>query len=80
MLKVLEEVGETILTRQTAALFNFKNKNQEIIDGLGDSFVTLIILCYSQLEIEPKECLLLKNHKMGRNKKQEGKKQLMVLL
>ena len=33
-----------------------RNKNQEIIDGLGDSFVTLIILCY-QLELEPKECL-----------------------
>ena len=49
MLKVLEEVGET-----AGALL--KNKNQEIIDGLGDSFVTLIILCY-QLEIEPKECL-----------------------
>ena len=37
MLKVLEEVGET-----AGALL--KNKNQEIIDGLGDSFVTLIIL------------------------------------
>tara|TARA_Y100001954_G_scaffold133526_1_gene142642 strand:+ start:3252 stop:3545 length:294 start_codon:yes stop_codon:yes gene_type:complete len=49
MLKVLEEVGET-----AGALL--KNKNQEIIDGLGDSFVTLIILCY-QLEIEPKKCL-----------------------
>ncbi len=49
MLKVLEEVGET-----AGALL--KNKNQEIIDGLGDSFVTLIILCY-QLELEPKQCL-----------------------
>ena len=49
MLKVLEEVGET-----AGALL--KNKNQEIIDGLGDSFVTLIILCY-QLKLEPKECL-----------------------
>ena len=49
MLKVLEEVGET-----AGALL--KNKNQEIIDGLGDSFVTLIILCY-QLGVEPKDCL-----------------------
>ena len=49
MLKVLEEIGET-----AGALL--KNKNQEIVDGLGDSFVTLIILCY-QLELEPKECL-----------------------
>ncbi len=49
MLKVLEEVGET-----AGALL--KNKNKEIIDGLGDSFVTLIILCY-QLGLEPKDCL-----------------------
>ena len=49
MLKVLEEVGET-----AGALL--KNKNQEIIDGLGDSFVTLIILSY-QLGLEPKDCL-----------------------
>ena len=49
MLKVLEEVGET-----AGALL--KNKNKEIIDGLGDSFVTLIILCY-QLDLEPKKCL-----------------------
>ena len=49
MLKVLEEVGET-----AGALL--KNQKGDIIDGLGDSFVTLIILCY-QLELEPKECL-----------------------
>ena len=49
MLKVLEEVGET-----AGALL--KNKNKEIIDGLGDSFVTLIILCY-QLDLEPRQCL-----------------------
>ena len=49
MLKVLEEVGET-----AGALL--KNKNKEIIDGLGDSFVTLIILCF-QLDLEPKQCL-----------------------
>ena len=49
MLKVLEEVGET-----AGAIL--KKKDQEIIDGLGDSFVTLIILCY-QLNLEPKDCL-----------------------
>ena len=49
MLKVLEEVGET-----AGALL--KGKKGDIIDGLGDSFVTLIILCY-QLELEPEECL-----------------------
>ena len=49
MLKVLEEVGET-----AGALL--KKKEKEIIDGLGDSFVTLIILCY-QLGLEPKDCL-----------------------
>ena len=49
MLKVLEEVGET-------AGAMLKKKDQEIIDGLGDSFVTLIILCY-QLGLEPKDCL-----------------------
>ena len=49
MLKVLEEVGET-----AGALL--KNKEKEIIDGLGDSFVTLIILCY-QLNLEPEDCL-----------------------
>ena len=49
MLKVLEEIGET-----AGALL--KNENQKVIDGIGDSFVTLIILCY-QLGLEPKECL-----------------------
>ena len=49
MLKVLEEIGET-----AGALL--KKNNKELIDGLGDSFVTLIILCY-QLDLEPKDCL-----------------------
>ncbi|MAR21945.1 MAG: hypothetical protein CMD25_08475 [Flavobacteriales bacterium] len=49
MLKVLEEVGET-----AGAIL--KKKDKEILDGLGDSFVTLIILCY-QLGLEPEECL-----------------------
>ena len=37
MLKVLEEVGET-----SEKLL--KNNRDEIVDGIGDSFVTLIIL------------------------------------
>jgi NTP pyrophosphatase (non-canonical NTP hydrolase) len=49
MLKVLEEVGET-------AGAMLKKNEPEVIDGLGDSFVTLIILCY-QLGLEPKDCL-----------------------
>lgn len=49
MLKVLEEVGET-----AGALL--KGKEDEIKDGIGDSFVTLIILA-RQLGYEPAECL-----------------------
>ncbi len=49
MLKVLEEVGET-----AGALL--KSKDEEIKDGIGDSFVTLIILA-KQLGLEPAECL-----------------------
>lgn len=49
MLKVLEEVGET-----AGALL--KSKDEEIKDGIGDSFVTLIILS-KQLGLEPAECL-----------------------
>lgn len=49
LLKVLEEVGET-----AGALL--KNKEAEIKDGIGDSFVTLIILS-KQLGLEPAECL-----------------------
>ena len=51
MLKVMEEVGET-----DGALL--KNKEDEIKDGIGDSFVTLIILC-QQLGYSPTECLQL---------------------
>ena len=51
MLKVMEEVGET-----AGALL--KNKENEIKDGIGDSFVTLIILC-QQLGYTPTECLQL---------------------
>lgn len=49
LLKVLEEVGET-----AGALL--KNKEAEIKDGIGDSFVTLIILA-RQLGLEPADCL-----------------------
>ncbi len=49
LLKVLEEVGET-----AGALL--KSKDEEVKDGIGDSFVTLIILS-KQLGLEPSECL-----------------------
>ena len=49
MLKVMEEVGET-----AGALL--KGKEDEIKDGIGDSFVTLIILS-QQLGYSPTECL-----------------------
>ena len=49
MLKVLEEVGET-----AGALL--KDNKAEIVDGIGDSFVTLIILSM-QLGLHPSECL-----------------------
>lgn len=51
MLKVMEEVGET-----AGALL--KGKENEIKDGIGDSFVTLIILA-QQLGYTPAECLQL---------------------
>lgn len=50
MLKVMEEVGET-----AAALA--KNNEAELKDGIGDSFVTLIILA-NQCGFTPNECLL----------------------
>jgi NTP pyrophosphatase (non-canonical NTP hydrolase) len=49
MLKVVEEIGET------AAAMARKNK-EGIKDGIGDSFVTLIILAM-QLNLTPQECL-----------------------
>ena len=49
MLKVLEEVGEL-----SGALL--KNDKAGIIDGIGDAFVTLIILSY-QLGLNPTKCL-----------------------
>ncbi len=49
MLKVMEELGET------ASALN-KGKQAEIIDGIGDTLVTLIILS-AQLGYDPTACL-----------------------
>lgn len=49
MLKVIEELGET-------ASAIAKNQPDEIKDGIGDVFVTLIILS-KQLGLHPNECL-----------------------
>ena len=50
MLKVMEEVGE--LASGLA-----KKDRAAIVDGIGDSFVTLIILA-AQLGLSPTQCLL----------------------
>lgn len=49
MLKVMEEVGET-----ASALA--KGNREELIDGIGDVFVTLIILA-AQNGLKPEDCL-----------------------
>lgn len=49
MLKVMEEVGE--LAGSLA-----KRKDNDIVDAIGDSFVTLIILS-AQLGMDPAACL-----------------------
>lgn len=49
MLKVMEEVGEL-----AGALA--KRNDNDIVDAVGDSFVTLIILS-AQLGLDPAECL-----------------------
>ena len=49
MIKVVEEVGEL-----TASLL--KNDEKNIVDSIGDSFVTLIILS-AQLGLDPTQCL-----------------------
>jgi NTP pyrophosphatase (non-canonical NTP hydrolase) len=49
-MKVMEELGETM-----GAILKGKNTN-EVIDGIGDTFVTVIILA-KQLGLEPTECL-----------------------
>ena len=48
-MKVSEELGET-------AKAILKNNKEGIIDGIGDTFVTLIILS-RQLGLDPVECL-----------------------
>jgi NTP pyrophosphatase (non-canonical NTP hydrolase) len=50
MLKVMEEVGEL------AGALAKQRDRAEVIDGIGDSFVTLIILSF-QLGLEPHQCL-----------------------
>jgi NTP pyrophosphatase (non-canonical NTP hydrolase) len=49
MIKVVEEVGEL-----AASLL--KNDERNIVDSIGDSFVTLIILS-AQLGLDPTQCL-----------------------
>lgn len=62
VMKVNEEFGELC-----AAIL--KNKREETIDGFGDSFVTLIILCF-QMELDPTICL---NHAWNEIKNRTGK-------
>jgi len=49
-MKVMEELGETM-----GAILKQKNTD-EVIDGIGDIFVTVIILS-KQLGLDPTECL-----------------------
>lgn len=49
LLKVMEEVGET-------ASAMLKGDHEKVVDGIGDSFVTLIVLS-KQLGLEPLYCL-----------------------
>ena len=49
LLKVMEEVGET-------ASAILKGDHDKVVDGIGDSFVTLIVLS-KQLGLEPLHCL-----------------------
>jgi NTP pyrophosphatase (non-canonical NTP hydrolase) len=65
LMKVMEELGET-----AGAIV--KNKaTEEIQDGIGDTFVTLIILSY-QLGLEPTACL---DHAWNVIKDRKGKTQ-----
>ena len=50
LMKVMEELGET------AGAIAKGKKTDEVMDGIGDTFVTLIILSY-QLGLEPSACL-----------------------
>ena len=49
-MKIMEELGETV-----GAILKNKEKS-EIIDGIGDTLVTVIILA-KQLGLNPTECL-----------------------
>jgi len=50
LMKVMEELGET------AGAIAKNKKTDEIMDGIGDTFVTVIILAY-QMGLNPTECL-----------------------
>ena len=50
LMKVMEELGET------AGAIAKNKATAEIMDGIGDTFVTLIILSY-QMGLNPTECL-----------------------
>ena len=50
LMKVMEELGET------AGAIAKNKKTDEIMDGIGDTFVTIIILAY-QMGLNPTECL-----------------------
>ena len=50
LMKVMEELGET------AGAIAKNKKTDEIMDGIGDTFVTLIIRAY-QMGLNPTECL-----------------------
>jgi NTP pyrophosphatase (non-canonical NTP hydrolase) len=50
LMKVMEELGET------AGAIAKNKKTDEIMDGIGDTFVTVIILAY-QMGLNPTDCL-----------------------
>jgi NTP pyrophosphatase (non-canonical NTP hydrolase) len=50
LMKVMEELGET------AGAIAKNKATAEIMDGIGDTFVTLIILSY-QMGLNPTDCL-----------------------
>jgi NTP pyrophosphatase (non-canonical NTP hydrolase) len=65
LMKVMEELGET------AGAIAKNKATDEIQDGIGDTFVTLIILAY-QLGLEPTACL---EHAWNVIKDRKGKTQ-----
>lgn len=62
-MKIMEELGET-----AGAILKNK-KTDEVIDGIGDIFVTVIILS-KQLGLDPTECL---EHAWNEIKDRKGK-------